>query len=118
MPQKSKSKRLFRSYKNVDNENVIKDLNELNLDFSNFSDVNLAYDNLNHQFTQVCDKHVPLKKISMVTSPAPYMNSKLRKAVYKKRQLHNGFKTQRSSKSWEQYLKQRNVATKIKKNKD
>jgi hypothetical protein len=36
MPQKSKSKRLLRSYKNVDNENVIKDLNELNLDFSNF----------------------------------------------------------------------------------
>ena len=33
MPQKSKSKSLFRSYKNFDNENVIKDLNELNLDF-------------------------------------------------------------------------------------
>jgi hypothetical protein len=42
------------------------------------------------------------------------MNSKLRKAVYKKRQLHNVFKTQRSSKSWEQYQKQRNIITKIK----
>jgi hypothetical protein len=42
------------------------------------------------------------------------MNSKLRKAVYKKRQLHNVFKTQRSSKSWEQYRKQRNIVTKIK----
>jgi hypothetical protein len=51
----------------------------------------------------------------MVKSPVPYMNSKLRKAVYKKRQLHNVFKTQRSSKSWEQYLKQRNIVTKIKK---
>jgi hypothetical protein len=95
----------FRSYKNFDNENFIKDLNELNLDFSNFSDVNLAYDNFNHQFTEVYDKHVPLKKRSMVKSPVPYMNSKLRKAVYKKRQLHNVFKTQRSSKSWEQYRK-------------
>jgi hypothetical protein len=55
MPQKSKSKRLFRSYTNFDNENFIKDLNELNLDFSNFSDVNLAYDNFNHQFTEVYD---------------------------------------------------------------
>ena len=50
----------------------------------------------------------------MVKSPVPYMNSKLRKAVYKKRQLHNVFKTQRSSKSWEQYRKQRNIVTKIK----
>jgi hypothetical protein len=39
---------------------------------------------------------------------------KLRKAVYKKRQLHNVFKTQRSSKSWEQYRKQRNIVTKKK----
>ena len=92
----------------------IKDLNELNLDFSNFSDVNLAYENFNHQFTQVYDKHVPLKKRAMVKSPVPYMNSKLRKAVYKKRQLHNVFKTQRSSKSWEQYWKQRNIVTRIK----
>jgi hypothetical protein len=28
----------------------------------------------------------------MVKSPVPYMNSKLRKAVYKKRQLHNVLK--------------------------
>jgi hypothetical protein len=54
----SKSKRLFRSYKNFDNENFIKDLNELNLDFSNFSDVNLAYENFDHQFTQVYDNYV------------------------------------------------------------
>jgi endonuclease I len=115
MPQKSKSKRLLRSYKNFDNEYFIKDLNELNLDFSNFSDVNLAYNNFNHQFTEVYDKHVPLKKRSMVKYPVPYMNSKLRlKAVYKKRQLHNVFKTQRSFKSWEQYRKQRNIVTKIK----
>jgi hypothetical protein len=67
----------------MDNENFIKDLNELNLDFSNFSDVNLAYENFNHQFTQVYDKHVPLKKRGMVKSPVPYMNSKLRKAVIK-----------------------------------
>jgi hypothetical protein len=50
----------------------------------------------------------------MVKSPVPYMNSKLRKAVYKKRQLHNVFKTQRSSKSWEQYRKQRNIVIKRK----
>jgi hypothetical protein len=50
----------------------------------------------------------------MLKSPVPYMNSKHRKAVYKKRQLHNVFKTQRSSKSWEQYRKQRNIVTKIK----
>lgn len=91
MPQKSKSKRLFRSYKNFDNAHFIKDLNEQNLDFSKLSDVNLAYDNFNHQFTEVYDKHVPLKKRSMVKSPVPYMDSKLRKAVYKKRQLHNVF---------------------------
>ena len=46
-------------------------LNELNCDFSNFSNVNLAYDNFNHQFTEVYDKHVPLKKRSILKSPGP-----------------------------------------------
>jgi hypothetical protein len=42
---RNQSQKDFRSYNNFDNENFIKDLNELNLDFSNFSDVNLAYEN-------------------------------------------------------------------------
>jgi hypothetical protein len=42
------------------------------------------------------------------------MNSKLKKAVYIKRMLHNKYKTYRDTKSWELYRQQRNLVTQIK----
>lgn len=42
------------------------------------------------------------------------MNKELRKAVYKKRMLHNKFLKCKSEKNWEEYRKQRNYVAKIK----
>jgi len=42
------------------------------------------------------------------------MNSKLKKAVYRKQMLHNNYKKYRDTKSWELYRQQRNLVTKIK----
>jgi hypothetical protein len=35
-------------------------------------------------FTEVINKHMPLKKRKPVVNPAPYMNKELRQAIYKK----------------------------------
>ena len=55
-----------------------------------------------------------MKRKKAVPKPAPFMNKELRKAVYKKRMLHNKFLKRKSDKNWEEYRKQRNYVTKIK----
>ena len=61
------------------------------------------------------DKHAPIKTKKMPVHPAPYMNSKLRKAIFQKRMQHNKFQKCRTSRNWENYRKARNLVTKIKK---
>ena len=103
-----------RDFKKFDNEKFIEDLQEA--DLSNFEnvDVNTAYDTFNSKFIDIYNKHVPLKQRKLVKNPAPFMNSKLKKAVYKKRMLHNNYKKYKDSKSWDLYRKQRNIVTKVK----
>jgi hypothetical protein len=48
-------------------------------------------------------------------NPAPFINKELRKAVYKKRQLHNKYNKCKTKSNWENYRQQRNLGTKIKK---
>ena len=56
-----------------------------------------------------------MKKRKDTPKPAPFMNRELRKAVYKKRTLHNKFLKSKTDQNWEEYRKQRNYVTKIKK---
>ena len=62
----------------------------------------------------IYNKHVPVKQRKLVKNHVPFMNSKLKKAVYSKRMLHNNYKKYRDTKSWELYRQQRNLVTKIK----
>ena len=61
----------------------------------------------------IVDKHAPVKQRKPCQNPAPFRNKELRKAVYKKRQLHN--KYNKCKTNWENYRQQRNLVTKIKK---
>ena len=82
----------YRSYKNVDMENFIDDVRSI--DFENLvsvENVDEAYSNFQSAFTEVIDKHMPLKKRKHVVNPAPYMNKELRQAIYKKTMYHNKF---------------------------
>jgi hypothetical protein len=42
---------------------------------------------------------------------APFINKELRKAVYKKRQLHNKYNKCKTKSNWENYRQQRNLVT-------
>ena len=96
-------------------EKIIDDVRSI--DFENLvsaENVDEAYSNFQSAFTEVIDKHIPLKKRKPVVNPAPYMNKELRQAIYKKRMYHNKFIKYKSDKNWEIYRKQRNMVTKIK----
>jgi hypothetical protein len=64
--------------------------------------------------TDVVDKHAPIKHRYPRRQSAPYINSNLRKAIYKKKMLNNKFLKYRNNTNWEAFRKQRNLVTKIK----
>ena len=72
------------------------------------------YDNFSQTFIDVANKHAPLKQKKVLNKPAPFMNKLLKQAIFKKRMLLNKYNACKSSKNWENYRKQRNLATNIK----
>ena len=67
----------------------------------------------NELFSTVLDKHAPIKNKTLKKSPPPFMNSNLRKAIYKKCMIRNKYYKERSDKNWELYKTQRNYVTKL-----
>ena len=66
-------------------------------------------------FKEVIDEHVPMKERRSKTNKPPFMNCELRRAVYAKRMFRNKYLKSRSPSNWENYRKQRNLVTKLKK---
>ena len=67
-------------------------------------------------FTDILNEHAPVKENYVKTKVCPFINTKLRKASYKKAMLFNKYKKCRSTTNWEAYRKQRNLTTNIKRN--
>ena len=92
MPSNKKELKCFRSFKNFDEEKFTEDLNKIDFDkLSDQDDVNKIYSDFEEAFIQTVDKHAPVKQRKPCQNPAPFINKELRKAVYKKRQLHNKY---------------------------
>jgi hypothetical protein len=113
-PKRTSKMICYRSYKKFD-ENVF--LNDLrNVDFN----ICLSLPNVNDQmgiynalFSDVLNKHAPLKKKIIKKNPPPFMNSELRKAVFKKCMLRNKFYKTRTQSNWKLYKNQRNKVTRL-----
>ena len=110
-----KKKVIFRSYKNFDEQQFNDDLSRVPFHvaqiFDDIDDVYLAHELL---LRQVIDEHAPIKeKIPKRKSP-PYMNSNYRRTIYKARQAKNVFSRNKSAQNWQNYVKFRNLKTKVK----
>jgi hypothetical protein len=66
-------------------------------------------------FKEISFNRPPVKQRKPCQNTAPFINKELRKAVYKKRQLHNKYNKCKTKSNWENYRQQRNLVTKIKK---
>ena len=62
----------------------------------------------------IVNEHAPRKQKYPKRDPPPFMNSELRKAIYKK-MLYNKYHKYRNKTNWELYRKQRNYVTKLRK---
>ena len=79
--------------------------------FDDIDDVYWAYE---YMLSEVVNSHAPMRRRTVRSRRPPFMNNRLRKAIYKKRMLRNRFKNTKSPGDWELYRVQRNHVNKIK----
>jgi hypothetical protein len=104
----------YRSFREFDRQSFVDDLERAPFHIAEvFDDVNDSYWAHEQMFLEVVDRHAPVKIRKPRKHSAPFMNSKLRKAVHKKRMLHNRYIKHHSGSNWEAYRVQRNVVTKL-----
>ena len=103
--------------KNFDQEFFLNALEQKNLNsiVDKCDNVNSAYENFESEFISVINKHAPMKKKKPVDKPVPFMNTNLKRAIYKKRMSYNKYNRCKNKQNWEIYRKQRNLVNKIKK---
>ena len=103
----------YRSYKNYDENNFLSDLSNCEL-IKNKDDPDKMYDELTSNFLKILDKHAPIKHKIVRGNNADFMNKELQKAIMKRSRLKNKFNRLKSNENWEEFRKQRNLCTKIK----
>ena len=115
-PKPNKKIIQYRSFKHFDEDKFHKDLKELPIHSVICSgDVDHQLSLFYTMYSDVVDKHIPLKRKTINKSPAPFMNGVLRKAIYIKCTLRNRYYKNRSTENWHRYRSQRNLVTKLRK---
>lgn len=79
---------------------------------TNSEPLNQAYNEFEDTFTNILNKHAPIKTRQPRKQPLPFMNN-IRKAVYRKHKLYTHFTKHKDPKTWGKYRKQRNLVTKL-----
>ena len=114
-PRPEKRTFTYRSYKHFSESAYVRDLSATPFHIANmFDDVDdqlWAYETLLHD---VVNDHAPLKTKTVRGKHCPYMHNELRKAINVKGMLHRKHLRRRTRASWEDYRRQRNKVTKMK----
>ena len=73
----------YRSFRNFDVDLFNNDLsNKLNDIILGETDINNRYENFSDVFTELANKHAPVKKKRILTKPVPSMNKTLKQNIY------------------------------------
>ena len=110
-----KKKVIFRSYKNFEEQQFNDDLSRVPTHVAQiFDDIDDVYWEHELLLRHVIDEHAPTKEKYPKKKSPPYMNSNYRRTIYKARQAKNAFSRNKSAQSWQNYVKFRNLKTKVK----
>ena len=100
--------RFYRDYKSINFESFNNELNEL---LKSEKDINYSlFENL---FLQFLNNHTPVKKKIQSINNNPFKIKQLRKAIIHRSRLKSVFNKNRTSKTWDNYKKQRNFCVKL-----
>ena len=116
VPKKTIEPVTYRSYKHFNEEDYIADIERIPFHICNVfdddDDVQWAYHKL---LLDVIDEHAPMKKRRQYPESAPFMNTTLRKVIYKKRMARNAWNKDKSNdRKWETYRSARNLFVTLK----
>ena len=106
----------YRSYKKFNLDKFHEDLGKF--DFNECLKQDNAHQQMsrfNKSYSDLVNKHIPLKTKTLRKPQVPFMNSNLKHAIFKKAMLRNKYYKVRTSENWENYRKQRNCVTKLRK---
>ena len=78
----------YRNYKNFNEEKFFSDVKEADFSFAS-SNPDENYSVLTNVFSNIVNKHAPLKKKILRGNDAPFMNKELRKEIYTRSRLRN-----------------------------
>ena len=104
----------YRNFKNFNEKNFLEEVK--NTDFRlNSDDPNENYELITNVFSNIVEKHAPLKKKFLRGNQAPFMTKEFRKAIYNRSRLRNKFCKIPSEENEKLYKKQRNKCVAIRK---
>ena len=105
---------MYRSYKKFNLEAFQKDIVNIPESYlSMFDDPSDTYWAYEKMFLEVLNEHAPMKCRTVKKPQLPYMNSEIRKEMFKRNSLRNKYYKCRTDAKWEAFKKQRNLVTSL-----
>ena len=105
----------YRSMKRFDADIFLQDLNSVPWDSAFiYDDIDDIWAHWYKLFTEVIDRHAPLKRKLVRGNTVSWMTPKIIQAINTRNRLHRKFTKNKTSENWEAYRKQRNFVTSLK----
>ena len=103
----------YRSFKNYSKEDFVNDLKDVDWEsVANKEDVDSAVSTWNKLFTNIADRHAPVRKARIHGVRCPWMNSRLSQAMSQRDYLHRRAIKSNSPHLWSRYKKLKNYVNK------
>ena len=102
----------YRSYLDFNQSAFLKDLENKNLSI-NSNNVNTDYDKLCDTFSDIVEKHAPMKKKVLRGNHSPFVTKEFRKAIYTRSRLRNKYRKNPTVENQNSYKIQRNKCVSI-----
>jgi hypothetical protein len=103
----------YRDYKHFNEASFRNDLANFTED-EEINDPNVAYENFLTFFQNTVEKHAPTKQKTVRGNDKGFSDKPLRKAWYIRSRLRNKFNKNKTPENWNNYKKQRNICTSLK----
>ena len=104
----------YRSMQGFEKDCYLADLSKIPWDSANiYDDIDDIYEHWHHLFIGVVDQHLPLKRKDIRGDQPPWITPEI-SAISRRNILFKKFKRNKSADNWEQFKKQRNLVTTLK----
>ena len=103
----------YRDYKNFNEISFVRELTNF-IEDKDINDPNIAYENFLTFFQRTVENHAPTKQKIIRGNDKGFSDKPLRNAWYKRSKLRNIFNKNKTPENWENFKKQRNLCTTLK----